>query len=128
MMGAEHFLTGRIAIIKGDYASAVTSFENLYKASMAPDQVLYAAFLGDALTRAGLIDSAIAVMTGALKDNPNSNFCLRILADAYDKAGRKDAQREILARYVAVMKDADDGNPFIDRASAQLEQLNRKNL
>ncbi|HBC45952.1 MAG TPA: hypothetical protein DCZ43_02790 [candidate division Zixibacteria bacterium] len=127
MMGAEHYLVAKIAMSRGEYATAVTNFENLYEHSMVPERVFYAAFLGDALVKAGLVDSAIAIMTGALKDNPNSNFCLRALADAYGKAGRRDAQKETLARYLEVMKDADDGNPFIEQASTQLEQLTRSN-
>ena len=125
MMGAEHYLIAKIAMSKGEYSTAITNFENLYNQSMVPDRVFYAAFLGGALVKAGLIDSAIAVMTGALKDNPNSNFCLRALANAYGLAGRRDAQKETLARYLAVMKDADDGNPFIDQAAVRLEQLSR---
>ncbi len=128
IMGAEYFLEGKIALAKGDYRSAVENFQNLYQKSMLPDKIMYSAILGDALMRAGMEDSAITILTTALKDNPNSNRCLRTLASAYGQKGQKDAQRDILTRYLAVMKDADEGNPHVSRASADLARLNHRNL
>jgi tetratricopeptide (TPR) repeat protein len=125
---AEFFLEGRIALAKGDYQGAVEGFEKLYGSSMLPDRILYSALLGQALIRAGMPDSAITILTTALKDNPNHNMCLRTLADAYGKKGQRDAQTDILTRYLAVMKDADEGNPYVSQASTDLERLNRKNL
>jgi tetratricopeptide (TPR) repeat protein len=128
LLGAEYYLTGKIAMVKGDYPTAITNFNNVCLHSQIADRVLFSSFLGDALLKAGMTDSAITVVNIALKNNPNSSFCLRTLANAYGQAGRKDAQRETLIRYLSVMKDADDGNPNIDQASAQLEELNRKTL
>jgi tetratricopeptide (TPR) repeat protein len=128
ILGPEYFLNGRIAMAKGDYPAAVESFGYLYKTSMVPDRMMYSALLGEALLRAGMEDSAITVLNAALKNNPNSHVCLRVLAMAYGQAGHKEAQKDILGRYLAVMKDADDGNPYVNQASADLERLNHRNL
>jgi tetratricopeptide (TPR) repeat protein len=127
-LGAEKYLSGAIAMDKGEYSLAATNFNYVCQNAMISDKVLFSSFLGDALLKAGMTDSAITVLSNALKYNPNSSLCLRFLAASYGKAGQKAAQREILSRYLSVMKDADDGNPNVDEASAQLEELNRKNL
>jgi tetratricopeptide (TPR) repeat protein len=127
-LGAEKYLAGAIAMDKGEYAAAATNFDCVYQTAMSSDKILFSSFLGNALLKAGLSDSAITVLTNALKLNPNSSFCLHSLAAAYGAVGQKAAQRDVLMRYLSVMKDADDGNSNVDEASAQLEELNRKNL
>jgi tetratricopeptide (TPR) repeat protein len=126
--GADYYLSARVAQAKGDYHQAVEKLKLLYDDSMLPDRMLYSAFLGRAYLKAQLPDSAIAILTLALKDNPNNAVCLRALADAYGQIGQKDVQKVTLNQYLSVMKDADDGLPDVRRASAELEQLNRKTL
>ena len=124
---AEHYTAGRIALAKGDYGEAISHFSTLYTMSSMPDKVLFGSFLGESLLKAGQADSAIAVLTSVLKNNPNSGLCLRFLADAYGQFGQKDAQRGALARYLTVMKDADEGNKEVGKALTQLEQLGSRN-
>lgn len=128
MRSAESYLAGRISLAKGDYKDAVWRFTTLYAVSRQPDKSLFAVLCGEALLKANMPDSAISTMTAALKYNPNTAGCLKVLADAYGKLGQKDAQKGALTRYLDVMKDADDDNQAIGQALAQLEQLNRKNM
>ncbi len=128
VMGAEYYLSGKIAMARGEYMSAVNDYEKLYDKSMLPEKMLFASLLGQALCEVGKADSAITILTGALKDNPNYALCLLALADAYNRAGQVAARKEALGHYLTVMKDADQNNPYVDQASADLAQLNHKNM
>jgi tetratricopeptide (TPR) repeat protein len=128
MRSAENYLSGRISLARGDYKDAVWRFMALYSVSKQPDRNLFAVLCGEALLKANMPDSAVSLMSDALKLNPNTAGCLKVLADAYGKLGRKDAQKGALTRYLDIMKDADDNNPSVASAMAQMEQLNRKNL
>jgi tetratricopeptide (TPR) repeat protein len=128
LLNAEYYLTGTIAMVRGDYPIAINNFSNVCLNSQISDRVLFSSFLADALLKAGMADSAITVLNRALTYNPNSAICLHSLANAYRQTGQKVELRETLNRYLSVMKDADDGNPSVDQASAELDLLNRKNL
>jgi len=125
---ADNYLDGKIALAKGDNSSGLANFKELYSSTPLPDKIFFAGLYGRELNRAGMPDSAIAIANSALGDNPNSAICLGVLAEAYRLAGRQDAQRNALQRYMAVMKDADEGIPDVMAASASLEQINRKAL
>ena len=128
MRSAENYLLAKISVARGDYKDAIWRFTSLYSISHQPDKNFFAVLCGDALLKAEMPDSAIGMMTAALKLNPNTAGCLKVLADAYGKLGRRDAQKGALARYLEVMKDADDKNPSVESALAQMEQLNKKNM
>lgn len=124
----EYYLAGEVALYRGEYQAALENLGKLYTENMPPDRVYFAGLLGEALTKAQMPDSAVAVLNAALKENPNSEICLRCLAGAYRELGQKDAERGALERYLAVMTDADEGLARVISAAATLEQLNRKNL
>jgi len=117
---AEYYLAGKIAMAKGDYMDAAGKFGWIADGASMPDRAYFASFMADALMKAQKPDSAITILSEALKINPNSEICLRYLADAYGQVGQTKAQREILTRYLAVMKDADDGLKPVKKALALL--------
>jgi tetratricopeptide (TPR) repeat protein len=122
---AEFYLAGEISLAKGDYMDAANKFEWVVNKITPPDKLLFSAFLADALIRAEKPDSAIVILTGCLNQNPNSEICLRFLAQAYKETGQKEGQRAILTRYLTVMKDADEGLKKVTQASTSLNQLNK---
>jgi tetratricopeptide (TPR) repeat protein len=125
---AEYYLAGEVAFYRGEYQVALENLGKLYAENMPPDKVYFAGLLGEALTKAQMPDSAVAVLNAALEENPNSEICLRCLAGAYRELGQKDSERGALERYLAVMKDADEGLTRVISAAATLDQLSRKNL
>ena len=121
---ADDYLTGRIAMAKGDFNGAIDSFKKMCAGVGLPEKMLFTSQLGEAYVKANMPDSAIDVLTSALKDNPNDSFCLKILAEAYKMNGQKEAEKGALLRYLNVMKDADDGLPSLREANAELQKLN----
>jgi predicted Zn-dependent protease len=121
---ADDYLTGRIAMAKGDFNSAIDSFKKMCAAIGLPEKMFFTSQLGEAYVKANIPDSAIDVLTNALKDNPNDGFCLKILAEAYKLNGQKEAEKGALMRYLTVMKDADDGLPSLREANAELQKIN----
>jgi tetratricopeptide (TPR) repeat protein len=120
----QDYLTGRIEMAKGDFKSAIDSFKKMCGGIGLPEKTYFTSQLGEAYVRANMPDSAIDVLTNALKDNPNDGFCLKILAEAYHLNGQKEAEKGALMRYLTVMKDADDGLPSLREANTELQNIN----
>jgi tetratricopeptide (TPR) repeat protein len=118
---AEQYLAGAIDMAKGDYRAASEKFSQLAREMSPSDNLLYASLWAESYIKAQLPDSAIAILTDALTRNPNNERCLRTLAQAYGQAGKKDAQQSVLTRYLTVMKDADEGAPGVQIASAMMQ-------
>jgi tetratricopeptide (TPR) repeat protein len=119
---AEHYLAAKIAMAKGEYMDAAGEFRWVINhQAIGPDLGYFIGFEADALLKAQRPDSAITVLTRALSFNPNSANCLLMLGEAYRQTGQKESQRGALIRYLAVMKDADEGLPDVRNALAQLQ-------
>jgi tetratricopeptide (TPR) repeat protein len=124
----EYYLEGKIAMAKGEYMDAAGKYGWIVDNMSLPERGYFAALMADAFIKVQKPDSAIVVLTKALELNPNSEICLRHLANAYGQQGQKEAQRETLNRYMTLMKDADEGLPRVTEALATLNQLNNNKL
>jgi tetratricopeptide (TPR) repeat protein len=113
---AEYYLEGAISMAKGNYMDAVAQYKQVVEGMPLAERGYFSALVAEANLRAGRPDSAIAVLSEALNLNPNSEICLRYMAEAYGATGQLEAQRNILTRYMAVMKDADEDLPFVRKA------------
>jgi predicted Zn-dependent protease len=125
LRAAENYLAAEIAMAKGEYMDAVDKLSDVVSNVSIPDRMYFVGMIAEALMKAQKPDSAVNVLSAALDLNPNSGICLRFLAGAYEMTGNKTAQRDVLTRYLAVMKDADEGIPNVLYASAALDKLNR---
>jgi tetratricopeptide (TPR) repeat protein len=120
-----HRELGRLAMIRGDYAVAVSEYE-LERAARAGDTNAQRVnflnlLLGTAYLRAGRLDEAIAALTAANFAEGSGEAYMKNaarrslrLGEAYRKAGRADEALEALIK-------ANELWPNIDNASAHLQ-------
>jgi tetratricopeptide (TPR) repeat protein len=121
------YLEGRIAVARGEYKTAIDLYKEVLTMVERPTPLWINDLLAGAYIDAGMPDTAIAVLTEALKDNPNHPLCLEALARACKAAGHVEAQREALSRLLAVLKDADQDAPVVQSVVAELKQIDRAN-
>lgn len=124
----QNILEAEIAAARGDYDSAIALYSAMIPKIRLPNKILVYTLLGKIYTRAGKADSAVAVITEALKDNPNNARALAALAKAYNALGREDAAQEALSRLMVVYKDADEDYPPYMQAAAELKKLEKAAL
>lgn len=117
------YLEGRIAVAKGEYQTAIELYKKVLTMVERPTPLWINDILGDAYIKAEMPDTAIAILTEALKDNPNHPLCLQTLAEACKAAGQKEAQREALSRLLTVLKDADQDAPVVQSIVAEIRQI-----
>jgi tetratricopeptide (TPR) repeat protein len=117
------YLEGRIAVARGEYQTAIELYKKVLTMVERPTPLWINDLLGGAYIKAGMPDTAIAVLTEALKDNPNHPLCLETLAEACKAAGQKEAQREALSRLLTVLKDADQDAPVVQSIVAEIRQI-----
>jgi len=125
---AEYYLCGTVGLYRNDYKTALDNLGKLYTDNMPPDKIFFAGLFGEALIAAQKSDSAVTILNSALRENPNCEICLKFLARAYGELGQYESQKNVLTRYLEVMKNADEGLSSVRNASASLEQINRRNL
>jgi tetratricopeptide (TPR) repeat protein len=114
----------QIAVAKGELDKAIAIYNEALSEIRLPYRQYYAHLLAETYVMAQMPDSAVSVLMESLKDNPNYPLSLMTLADAYKAMGQATAQREALNRLLAVLKDADEGNPNVQDALAELNRLN----
>jgi tetratricopeptide (TPR) repeat protein len=114
----------QIAVAKGEYDKAIAIYSDALQEIRLPYRQYYAYLLAEAYIMAEVPDSAVSVLMESLKDNPNYPFSLMTLAKAYKAMGQATAQREALNRLLVVLKDADEENPIVQEALAELHRIN----
>jgi predicted Zn-dependent protease len=114
----------QIAVTKGEYDKAIAIYKDALLEIRLPYRQYYAHLLAETYVMAQLPDNAISVLMESLKDNPNYPLSLMTMAKAYKAMDQPKAQREVLNRLLAVLKDADEGIPAVQEALAELNRLN----
>jgi len=125
---AEYYLEAKIEMAKGDYSVAIDRYGRILGMMTPPnpDREYLVKSMADALLKANKGDSAVAILSGLLKFNPNSSINLLCLSEAYRQLGQKNAMHDALTRYLSVMKDADEGIPEVAQATTLSQQAKNR--
>ncbi len=123
-----NFVQGAIDMAKGDYKSSIANYQTFLNSSQYPVKLNYLEFIFEVYSRAKMPDSIISLTAEAFKYNPNCAECYLALADAYSMKGQKVDQKNALQKALNILKDADDGVPYIEKAKMELAFLTSNKL
>ncbi len=116
-------MEGELAASKGNFKSAVESFESISSSIEFASRPFVNYRLGTIYLKWRKPEKAIEILTNGLKDNPNHPLTLITLATAFGTAGQNDAKAEVLRRLLTVYRDADEDFPHYMRALSEFEAL-----
>lgn len=117
------FLSGTIAIEKGDYDKAIDDFQFLIDNSQLPSMLWFRQLLGNAYAHSGNYEKAKETYLTNLEDNPNHPLSLFQLAQVYKDLGDVENQKQMLLRFLSVTSGADEDIDEIIIARKQVDSL-----